>query len=522
MQCSGVFPSKQSRASINPRVSTAPKIFSKVSNGLPEAALIAVASAVTAAIILVPSLGLAILVLPAVAVIFWVVLRFLHGKTEPLLVAWVLVFPLGYHFLTFPREKAIITLDRVLIAILVMGMGFAAPRALSKIPRPLSRSAIAWLGFLLVSGFSLHKAVAPLGSTRLVLDAFLLPALLGFYVIRFFRVRDHLATLHTLCCIMAIYVAAIGAGEFFTGVDLLPLPGGDLVFAGQFARPNGPFYSDDAFAIIGLLSFFFILFLRHALHDRWSASRQLLHTLGIACALASGLMPLFRSVLVTLVVILALDYFSRRTAMGRVARFSVMILLVGLVLVAAVVAPDAYTDRSRPDNFYFRIAGEKQFLAVFLDHPLLGIGIKNYTDVVSQESRYAALYEGVQASTAPHSNLGAVLSETGLVGFVPYVLSQILLIAAFYKLARNNSGGEGALLWKFFLYSFLSYWVSGLTLASGYSSETNLFFVFVLSIMYKYGITAAPVASPRHTHFGQVEIIEPVSTRSSTVTRRGF
>ena len=487
---------------------------------MPEGALIAAAAALTAAAILVPSLGLAFLVLPAVTLIAWIALRFLHGNTEPVALLWVLLFPLGYYFATFPREKGIFTLDRALITILVVGLGFAAPRTLSKVPRPLSRCALAWLGFLIVAGVSLHKAAYPLTSARLIMDSFLLPALLGAYVVRFFRVREHLATLHTLCCLMAVYVAAIGAVEFITGEDLLPLPGGALVFAGRLARPNGPFYSDDGFAIIGLLTLFFILFLRHALRHQWSGSRQVLHIIGVVCALASGLMPLFRSVLITLLVILVLDYFFTRRAMGRVLRLSLMLLLVGSLLGSAVFVPDAYTDRSRPDNFYFRIAGQKQFFTVFLDNPLFGVGIGNYSTAVSQESRYLTLYQGVQAADAPHSNLGAILSETGLVGFTPYVLAQFLLIAAFYKFKKNDAQ-EGIVLWKFFLYAFLSYWISGLTLASGYYSETNLFFIFVLAAMYKYGITGNSGSSARD-NVAAIEIMEPVSVSFSTAIRREF
>jgi O-antigen ligase len=492
----------------------------RVRTGVPEAAFIAVTAALTATAILAPSVGLAFLLLPVIALILWVALRFLHGNTEPVALLWVLIFPLGYYFASFPREKSIFTLDRALVMLLFVGMGFAAPQVLSKTPRPLKRCALAWLGFVVVAGFSLHKAISPLTDSRLVVDSFLLPLLLGAYVMRFFPVREHLATLHTLCCVMAVYVAAIGAVEFFTGEDILPLPGGHLVPAGRLARPNGPFYSYHALAIIGLLTFFFILFLRHALRDQWSGSRQLLHIVGLVSALASGLMPLFRSVLITLMLILFLDYFFAPKLIGRVLRITLMILLVGSILVTAVVVPDAYVDRSRPDNFYFRIAAEMQFFTVFLDHPLFGVGMGNYSQVVSEESRYLAEFQGVQSSAEPHNTLGAILSETGLVGFVPYVLAQILLLTAFYELSRKNAK-EGRFVWRFFLYAFLSYWISGFTLASGYSSEINLFFAFVLTVMYKYGITGERGSRVRDS-VHVVEVAEPLSVDFSTAMRRGF
>src|SRR5437660_4033806 len=41
----------------------------------------------------------------------------LRGDCDPALLIWILVFPLGYHFLSFPRERPLFTLDRGMIAL---------------------------------------------------------------------------------------------------------------------------------------------------------------------------------------------------------------------------------------------------------------------------------------------------------------------------------------------------------------------------------------------------------------------
>jgi hypothetical protein len=43
-------------------------------------------------------------------------------------------------------------------------------------------------------------------------------------------------------------------------------------------------------------------------------------------------------------------------------------------------------------------------------------------------------------------------------------------------------------VWTYFLYIFLSYWVNGMTLASGYNSDLNLWFILAVATLYKYSI----------------------------------
>jgi O-antigen ligase len=80
------------------------------------------------------------------------------------------------------------------------------------------------------------------------------------------------------------------------------------------------------------------------------------------------------------------------------------------------------------------------------------------------------------------------LAETGILGFIPYVTVQVLLVSAFWTLRKRDTR-DSRLAWTFFLYIFLSYWINGMTLACGYDSDLNLWLVLAISVIYKYAIS---------------------------------
>jgi O-antigen ligase len=440
------------------------------------------------ALVLVPKAWIAVAALLAAAVVLYLVLATLDGRVEVPLLFWVMAFPLGYYFLTFPRERGIITLDRITVGALLVAMCLATGPKATKLPDVLRRSAVVWGCFVLVAFVCVGKATDVLSSARTVLDGFFLPVILGWCVFRNFDVRRNLVTLHTMVCVMAIYVAAIGAAEMATGTDIMPLPGVGLYFAGSVLRPNGPFATDNSFALIGLISFFFLLFLRRAIGKQMLWWHRLLHTAGAASALATALMPLFRSVAITLAIIFLLDMCFKRRVDKAIASLTIFLSVVGVLAIFSAKAPDAYQDRLDGGNFYSRIAEQRQTLELFKMHPFTGVGILNFFNVAQAQSRSVAVYKGFESVDAPHNNLGAILAETGLMGFVPYVAAQVLLIIAFRKLASGETPQSRA-VWISFLYVFLSYWVSGLSLTSGYYSDLNLWYIFVQMVLYKYAIT---------------------------------
>ena len=73
-----------------------------------------------------------------------------------------------------------------------------------------------------------------------------------------------------------------------------------------------------------------------------------------------------------------------------------------------------------------------------------------------------------------------VLSEEGSVGFLFYVLAQFFLVRAMWKMRKAYPAG-----WLAFIYCSLVYVLIGLDYGTVYFSDINLFYMFVLGVLYQ-------------------------------------
>jgi len=120
----------------------------------------------------------------------------------------------------------------------------------------------------------------------------------------------------------------------------------------------------------------------------------------------------------------------------------------------------------------------------------------------------------VESLDWPHNNLAQALAETGLVGFVPYVMTHILLLGAFWQLRRLHD--SGSLVWKYFFYMFLAYWITGLTESSGFD-YLNIPYAFVIAVCYKYGLTGFDSVPP-----AEVQVPEAASSAPTRIFSPAF
>ena len=473
--------------------------------GLFEAILVVAGAIAVAAFILAPTAGL-------VVVIGFVALWFLAllgdafcGRIEGILLWWAALFPLGYYFGSFPRERSIVTLDRVVVLVAFMGLFLVKAGMLTAVPRALRQAGLAALAFAVVSGISLRESPNFLNGAQNILEGFVLPPLLGWCMIARFDVRRRLPTIHTAVCISSIICAAVAAAEMVTGEDLLPNQGSATFYAGGgIPRPNGPFASNETLAMIGAVSFFFLVFLRAALGPSLSAGRRMLHSIGLAAALGMALMPMFRSVAITLLLALIIDTCWEQRTTGRAWRVGLILACAGLIFLVPLLVPEAVIeDRSSTRNIYGRIAQLEQSLQVFTEHPLLGVGFYNFGRVVEGEPRYVASYGGVNSVDSPHNNLTQVLAETGILGFAPYLMANVLLLRAMWQL--RHLSWSGRLAWKCCAYLFLTYWTTGLTESSGYS-PLNLIYVFAIAVCFKFAMTDPYLSRPAEVHIPDLEL----------------
>jgi O-antigen ligase len=267
---------------------------------------------------------------------------------------------------------------------------------------------------------------------------------------------------------------------------------------GGIPRPNGPFASNETLALIGAVSFFFLLFLRAAIGPKCSGGRKVLHCIGLAAAIGMALMPMFRSVILTLLIVLIIHTFWEKKTTRRAWRVAIILACAGLIFIVPLLMPEeVIEDRTSGQNIYGRIAQLEQSLQVFLEHPILGVGFYNFGSVVAGELRYRASYSGVYSVDSPHNNLTQVLAETGVIGFVPYIMAHIMLLTAMWQLRQLSPSGR--LAWKFYVYLFLTYWITGLTESSGYS-PLNLVYLFAVCVSYKYVTTDLDLMQPVEMH----------------------
>lgn len=431
----------------------------------------------------------------AVGVVVVFLAAIFGGKVDLLVLTWALIFPLGYYYLSFPTEKAIFTLDRMLPVAVGLAILFHSSQS-AKLPDDIKRCGVAWGAFLLFAAVSLKDATDRLASGRLLVEGFLLPAIMGWIVIRYLKVRENAVTLHLIVCVMSVYSACIGGAEVILKKDILPLPGSELTYAGPIPRPNGPFATNDAFALIGFTSFCLLLFLRNLLDRRLTPTRSFIHYAGVAAALAMALMPMWRSLDIALILVLLIATATTKLPSER--RLGISILVLGTVGVVAlsILAPDVYSDRSDPANVYGRFAQQMQTWRVFVAHPVLGVGLGSFHDVVNQDTGYLAAYSNVRSVDWPHNNVGGILAETGLLGVIPYLTAQAMLFAMFWRMRRSSSESP-RLAWTYFLYMFIGYWCLGMDESSGYISDLNLWFMFAVAVLYKYSIDQEPSPKSR-------------------------
>ena len=289
-----------------------------------EAALVLLGAIAVAAFTLVPMAALVVVAACAALWFLGTVGDALRGRLEGILLCWAAVFPLGYYFLSFPREQSILNLDRVVVLVAFVGLFLARPKAPTEVPEGLHRAALACLVFFAVACITLKNSPSPLNAVRVLFDGFLLPILLGWCVIARFDVRGRLPALHTAVCISSIISAAVAAAEIVVHQDLFPIGPAATAYGG-IVRPNGPFESNDALALIGAVSFFFLLFLRTTLGPVLSAGRKILHAVGLSAALGMALMPMFRSVAITLLLVLIIDTFWEQRGSRRALRVVLML-----------------------------------------------------------------------------------------------------------------------------------------------------------------------------------------------------
>lgn len=194
-----------------------------------------------------------------------------------------------------------------------------------------------------------------------------------------------------------------------------------------------------------------------ALFTAWEARRATARAFAVAAAAlvtAAAILTYSRGGALALGGVLALSLLSRRARLREVSAGLGLLALLLLLVPAGFtrrletisqILPGQEEEVLKPDSSFEQ---RKLLTAVawrmFLDRPLLGVGVGNYTvhfdDYAEEVGSVAREYEGLGERHYPHSLYLEVAAETGLVGLVAFAA---VLLAAFSSLHRARGAFRG-------------------------------------------------------------------------------
>jgi O-antigen ligase len=316
-------------------------------------------------------------------------------------------------------------------------------------------------------------------------------------------VNRNIRHLHTAVCIATIYLAIIGVAEVKAGTDLLATAvDRNEYFAGsgdvRLLRANGPYGTNGTYATVGLLNLLFLEFVRRNTSNEITGWRRSMHWAAIACACTVALLPMFRALALTATVVAAVALYQRYGKKSFLPVLGTVALLILFVLTLKTASPSLFEERvSDASNFHARLAEYKQGLALFSDHPFFGVGLNQFYASVADRFKYLFYYKGESSLDFPHSLPLALLAETGTIGFLSFVAAQATMLMGFRQLLTYRRTVRGYWAWNFTMLIFLTYCGMNVDLVSGYYDELNVWYLFVLAVVVKYGIQQLPPSASR-------------------------
>jgi O-antigen ligase len=429
------------------------------------------------------------------------------------LLIWFATAPVAWYFIRFPFSKSIVTYERLvfgLVGFIAVGslMGWLPRRAIASERTPITKFEAVWLLLTLLACSSAAAAASSTGyALKLAVDAFGLP-LIAFYGARtYLRSTGHWRVLVVAGIVLGLLLLGTGSFEFLTGINLLPYEGSELVREGEL-RVNGPFIADSSFAIVSLMLALFLRSAPRMIKFRFDLSARVLYGIAIAAAVVSCLLPLFRAVAITLVLCwaaegiitsrlpadLVADASSQRVrSLLRRQRIRTFVMAgIASISFAAVVlalAPANIRQRlTNPRNAYSRLLSWPVAAKIIYGHPVFGVGLSNYVDYFEQE--YAGGRSQIELDLDthivehPHSNVVWIATELGLAGLGLYLAANILLLIPAWRAVRRGRSAGARAAGASFIVLMAAYWIPGLELTSGMYSELNIYFFFLLGLIF--------------------------------------
>ena len=430
------------------------------------------------------------------------VLVYAPVSVDTLLIWWFATTPFASFYVRFPTERSIVTYNRIGLALIVFVL-FLRWRETASAGNeltthfPVSKFEVAWA---LLATLALASAVTNSGNityaARLALDTFALPLVAFHFARNHFDLERAGKQLSLASMALALFLFVTGAFEFVTGIDLFAFKGAEIIREGE-RRVNGPFATDSSFAIICLLLFVFLLAAPRIFRLRFDRVGKLVYASSLVAAAFGALLPLFRAVGIALIVCWFVVRWNSRSLIRRSASIrkrylaaaaATVVILIALGGAIVALVPSITGGRlTDPRTAFGRLATWQAAAEITLDNPVFGAGLGNYAEYFDATHYYAneAPEEVLEtrAVDSPHSNLLWISSELGLTGLALYIAANIYLLVMGWRAFKNADDLRKRFTASCFLALIFAYWIPGLTLASGYYSDLNLFFFFLIGAL---------------------------------------
>lgn len=399
---------------------------------------------------------------------------------EALLGVWIAASPWLSFVLRYPELKSVVTFDRIVIPVVICALLSRAIRRDGRLPR-LHPGEIAAFVFSVVAITSVALVSIEKGyALRTAVDAFALPTLL-FYAIRSCAdiSRGRVAFVYGAIA-LGVLLPLPGVYEFITGSDVLAYSGASIFRTG-IVRPNGPFISDNSYALVGAIVMLFLVWAPRALAVRIRGFATTIWWFGIAGGALAAALPLFRTVLAALAVALAVPMIValRIRTLARVALVGVLCVAALLPVIIGVSGSAVFRDRILdPSSGFSRAATYLAGADIVADHPIVGVGLTNYHEYFQQKFG-DAWYVEVEtvgdegAESYPHNNVLSIWAELGLLGLLPFALAGITLAGEAWR--RRDVESLGLMV---------AYALPGVTLVTCYSADLNLVVAAFVGVMF--------------------------------------
>jgi O-antigen ligase len=271
---------------------------------------------------------------------------------------------------------------------------------------------------------------------------------------------------------------------------LFAFKGAELVREGE-RRVNGPFATDSSFAVICLILFLFLLAAPRMFRVRLDRAAKLVYAVSLVAAASGALLTLFRIIAIAMIVCGIFLTWPTRTGAARKRLLSAGVLaavvLAAIVGLSSALVPSITVSRlTSARTAYGRLATWQAAAELTLANPVFGVGLNNYAEAYDAAHYYAdeppEEVGATKAVDSPHSNALWISSELGLTGLALYVAASVYLLLTGWRAFKNDDvfqRGTAACL----LALVAAYWISGLTLTTGYYSDLNLCFLFLAGVL---------------------------------------